>query len=181
MKRIVVLVAEGFEESELIVPVDVLRRAHFQVILMSLNALEVVSAHGIKIIADQLWEDDVAADAIFLPGGDPGTSNLLADERVMTLIRRFEHEGKIISALCAAPSVLAKAGILKDKNVTSYPIDHIETIFAMAHYQIADIVIDGQLITGRGVGKAFPFAYALASALGADVDRLKQIMVYSGK
>ena len=181
MKKIVMLVADGFEESELIVPFDVLRRAQFQVVLMSLKAQEVISAHGIKIITDQLWADDVEADAIFLPGGDLGTRNLLADERVMALIRRFEHEGKIISALCAAPSVLAKAGILKDKNVTSYPIDHADTIFAMAHYQIADVVIDGQLITGRGVGKAFSFAYALASALGADVDRLKQIMVYSDK
>ena len=181
MKKILVLLAEGFEESEMIVPVDVLRRAQFQVDLMSIGPKEVVSSHGIKMIADKTFVDDDSYDALFLPGGQPGTRNLLADERVLALIRRYDQEGKIVSAICAAPTVLAKAGILKGRSVTSYPLSDVETLFAMAHYKLDDVVIDGKLITSRGVGTAYPFAYALAHALGADADALKRVMVYTGR
>ncbi len=181
MKKILVLLAEGFEESEMIVPVDVLRRAQFQVDLMSIGAKEVVSSHGIHVIADKTFMDDDGYDALFLPGGQPGTRNLMADERVLALVRRFDQAGKIVSAICAAPSVLAKAGILKGKNMTSYPMNDLETIFAMAHYKTEEVVIDGKLITSRGVGTVLPFAYALAYALGADTDGLKRTMVYNGR
>jgi len=178
MKKILVLLAEGFEESEMIVPVDVLRRAQFQVDLMSIGSLDVVSSHGIRIRADMLFGENFEYDALFLPGGQPGTRNLMADERVLSLIRRFAQENKIVSAICAAPSVLAKAGILKGKNVTSYPMNDLETIFAMSHYKLDDVVIDGKLITSRGVGTVMSFAFALASALGANTDELKKVMVY---
>ena len=178
MKKILVLLADGFEESEMIVPVDVLRRAQFQVDLMSIANREVVSSHGIKVTADKTFSDDSGYDALFLPGGQPGTRNLMADDRVLALIRRFDQEGKIVSAICAAPSVLAKAGILKGKHVTSYPLNDINTIFEMAHYELDEVVIDGQLITSRGAGTVFPFAYALAHALGADSEALKRIMIY---
>lgn len=180
MKKILVLVAEGFEESEMIVPVDVLRRAQFQVDVMSIGNREVTSSHGIKLIADKTFSDDGDYDALFLPGGQPGSRNLAADERVLAMIRRFDQSGKIVSAICAGPTVLAKAGILKGKNVTSYPIADLETVFAMAHYKTDDVVIDGTLITSRGVGTVLPFAYALAHALGADADALKRAMVYRG-
>jgi protein deglycase len=181
LKKILVLLADGFEESEMIVPVDVLRRAQFQVDLMSITTRDVISSHGIKITADRTFVDDSSYDALFLPGGQPGTRNLMADDRVLTLIRRYDQEGKIISAICAAPAVLAKAGILKGKNVTSYPLEDLETIFAMAHYHLDEVVIDGRLITSRGVGTVFPFAYALAHALGANSDSLKRVMVYSAR
>ncbi len=178
MKKIVVLCADGFEESEMIVTVDVLRRAHFEVDLMSIGQQTVISSHGIKLIADKTFDDGMDYDAIFLPGGQPGSSNLMADENVLALIRCFEQENKIIAAICAAPTVLAKAGILKDKRVTSYPMQDSASIFSMAQYTQEDVVIDGNLITGRGVGVVLPFAYALAEALGADIEALKRIMVY---
>lgn len=181
MKKILVLLADGFEESEMIVPVDVLRRAQFQVDLMSIGSKEVVSSHGIKITADQTFSDSGDYDALFLPGGQPGTRNLMADERVLAMIRRFDQEGKIVSAICAGPTVLAKAGILKGRQVTSYPINDIDTVFAMAHYQTEEVVIDGKLITSRGVGTVFPFAYALAHALGADSEALKRVMIYNAR
>lgn len=181
MKKILVLLAEGFEEGEMIIPVDVLRRAQFQVDLMSIGSREVVSSHGIRIIADKTFSDDSAYDALFLPGGQPGSRNLGNDERVLALIRRFDQEGKIVSAICAAPTVLAKAGILKGKNVTSYPVSDIDTVFAGAHYRTDDVVVDGKLITSRGVGTVLPFAYTLAHTLGADSDALKRIMVYSAR
>jgi 4-methyl-5(b-hydroxyethyl)-thiazole monophosphate biosynthesis len=181
MKKILVLLAEGFEESEMIVPVDVLRRAQFHVDLMSIGSLEVVSTHGVRIMADKLFSEDAQYDALFLPGGQPGTRNLMADDRVLSLIRRFVQEDKIVSAICAAPSILAKAGILKGKNVTSYPMNDLETIFAMAHYKTEEVVIDGNLITSRGVGTVFPFAYALAHALGANSDDLKRVMIYNAR
>jgi 4-methyl-5(b-hydroxyethyl)-thiazole monophosphate biosynthesis len=178
MKKILVLLANGFEESEMIVPVDVLRRAQFKVDLMSIGDLEVTSSHGLKVTADIKFSNDLSYDAIFLPGGQPGTSNLMADDRVLDLLRSYTYDSKIISAICAAPSVLAKAGILDGKKVTSYPMKDALVIFDMADYRDQDVVIDGRLITGRGVGVVFPFAYALGQALGADVDALKGIMVY---
>ncbi len=181
MKKILVLLAEGFEEGEMTIPVDVLRRAHFQVDLMSIGFLEVISSHGIKVTADRLWDEDSSYDALLLPGGSPGTAHLLQDERVLALVRHYDHEDKYIFAICAAPSVLAKAGILKGRRVTSYPLENLETIFAMAHYLLDDVVIDKKLITSRGVGTAFQFAYACANALGADVSSLKRIMMYNGK
>ena len=181
MKKILVLLANGFEEGEMTIPVDVLRRAHFQVDLMSIGSLEVTSSHGIKVIADRLWNEDTSYDALLLPGGSPGTAHLTEDERVLALVRRYDHDEKYIFAICAAPSVLAKAGILKGRHVTSYPLENLETIFAMAHYHLEDVVIDQKLITSRGVGTAFQFAYAVANALGADVSALKRIMMYNGK
>ena len=180
MKKILVLLANGFEEGEMIIPVDVLRRARFQVDLMSIGSQEVISSHGIKVAADRLWNEDTSYDAILLPGGSPGTAHLLEDERVLALIRRYDHDEKHIFAICAAPSVLAKAGILKGRHVTSYPLENLDTIFTMAHYHLDDVVIDQKLITSRGVGTAFQFAYACANALGADVSTLKRIMMYSG-
>lgn len=178
MKKILVLLANGFEESEMIVPVDVLRRSQFKVDLMSIGDLEVTSSHGLKVIADIKFSNDLSYDAIFLPGGQPGTSNLMADDRVLDLLRSYTYDSKIISAICAAPSVLAKAGILDGKKVTSYPMKDASVIFSMADYKDEDVVIDGRLITGKGVGVVFPFAYALAHALGADSEALKGIMVY---
>jgi len=181
MKKIVVLLADGFEESEMIVPVDVLRRAQFQVDLMSIDSLEVVSSHGLKIIADKTFSEEGNYDALFIPGGQPGTNNLVADERVLKLIQRFTLENKIVAAICAAPLVLAKAGVLQAKKVTSYPMKDSASLFKMANYADEDLVVDGKLITGRGVGVVFPFAYALAKSLDADVDGLKRIMVYPSK
>jgi 4-methyl-5(b-hydroxyethyl)-thiazole monophosphate biosynthesis len=178
MKKILVLLANGFEEGEMIVPVDVLRRAQFKVDLMSIGDLEVTSSHGLKVIADKSFSVDYGYDAIFLPGGQPGTNNLMADQRVLDLLRVYTKESKIVAAICAAPTVLAKAGILEGKKVTSYPMKDAPLIFNMANYKEEDVVIDGNLITGRGVGVVFPFAYALAQALGADTDTLKSIMVY---
>ncbi len=102
----------------------------------------------------------------------------MADQRVLDLLRVYTKESKIVAAICAAPTVLAKAGILEGKKVTSYPMKDAPLIFNMANYKEEDVVIDGNLITGRGVGVVFPFAYALAQALGADTDTLKSIMVY---
>jgi 4-methyl-5(b-hydroxyethyl)-thiazole monophosphate biosynthesis len=181
MKRVICLLADGFEETEAIATIDVLRRAGCTVDLVSMNASRtVVGSHRITLMADRTWNADLRDyDLLFLPGGQPGTDNLAADPRVLGMVREFHHAGKFVTAICAAPAVLAKAGILEDKNVTSYPTDNQNEIFKGARYKEDLVVQDGKIITSRGVGTVFHFAYALVDALELNSEPLKKAMLYT--
>jgi protein deglycase len=181
MKRVICLLADGFEETEAIATIDVLRRAGCTVDLVSMNENRTVtSSHKITLTADRTWNSNLRDyDLLFLPGGQPGTDHLAADPRVLGMVREFNNLGKWVTAICAAPAVLAKAGILEDKNVTSYPTDNQNEIFKDAHNQEDLVVRDGNIITSRGVGTVFLFAYALVDALGLKSEPLKKAMLYN--
>lgn len=183
MKKIVCLLADGFEETEAIATIDVLRRAGFQVDVVSVNSTELVtSSRKIRVLADRLWGPDLRDyDLLFLPGGQPGSNHLAADARVVGLVKDMYNQGKFVSAICAAPLVLAKAGILNGKKVTSYPVEAGNETFKNTDYREDPVVIDGNVITSRGVGTVLPFAYALVDVLGGDSGTLKEAMLYSGK
>ncbi|MCK5843642.1 MAG: DJ-1/PfpI family protein, partial [Victivallales bacterium] len=123
-KTVAVLLADGFEEIEAITPIDILRRLEFNVIIAGLSD-DVSGAHGIKIDVDKSLDDLSAKnlDAVLLPGGLPGSTHLRDDERVIRLVREMAEAGKIVSAICAAPIVLAKAGLMKGKTCTGYPME----------------------------------------------------------
>lgn len=179
MPKIACLLADGFEETEAVATIDVLRRAGFEVDLVALHDKKVTSSHQIKLFADKHFEDMDGYDALFLPGGQPGTNNLAAEPKVLDLLRAYHREGKLIAAICAAPTVLAKAGILDGKQVTSYPSSNDGRIFAQAAYREDVVVRDGNILTSRGVGTVLPFAYAFVEALGYDSTRLQETMLYT--
>ena len=168
MKRALVLMADGFEETELTVPVDVLRRGGADVLLCSTGGtLEVEGAHGMLFLADAAL-DEVSAgdfDAVFLPGGGPGTERLESDERVLETVRKFAEAGRLVAAICAAPRVLKRAGILDGRKITSYPSEQAKLDDGSLTYLQDRVVVDGNLITSRGPGTAAEFGFALLEAL----------------
>lgn len=163
--RALLLLAEGFEEVEAVTAIDVLRRANIEVVVAALAGRAVRGAHGVVIQADS-GLDGFAADGgagfdlLVLPGGQPGTSNLAADARVIALVRAFAASARTIGAICAAPTVLAQAGVLAGARVTAYP--DMQDELAPAEVDTASpVVVSGALITSQGVGTALDFALAL--------------------
>ena len=179
MVKILVLLADGFEESEAIIPIDVWRRAGFEVITMALHDKRVMSSHHIPIIADVTFDPELEFDVLFLPGGGVGTENLRNDPRVIDLIIRAQEAHAWLTAICAAPTVYGSAGVLHNKWVTSHPSVKDSEALQGAFYREDPVVIDGKIITSRGVGTALPFAFAVAAKFGVDVNALKKAMVVS--
>lgn len=179
---VVVLVAPGFEEVELTAPVDILRRLGIEVVLAGVQGRMVTGAHGLTLQADMLLVDvePSAYRGVILPGGAAAWT-LRDTAAVLALVRDMHREGKMVAAICAAPMVLAAAGILGDSCVTSYPAEDVRKSLEAARAVVEDpVVVDGHIITGRGPGAAMAFGYALGEFLGcADaVPRLKEDMCY---
>ena len=163
--------ADGFEEIEALTVVDVLRRAGVALRTVSImKDLTVTGAHGVAMIADDLFEDVdyVQCETIVLPGGGPGTERLLAHEGLKSVLAEFAAADKRIAAICAAPMVLARNGLLRGKKATIY--DTMKEELSGADYRKEDVVRDGKIVTSRGPGTAMAFAFALAEILaGEDV------------
>lgn len=165
MAKVAVILADGFEEVEAMAIVDVLRRAEIEVVIAALKEGPVVSARNVKILPDALV-DTVNADdydMIVLPGGQPGSDNLNADSRVKNLIQDFNNKGKLTGAICAAPYVLANAGVLKGKKATAYP--GFQEKMGDILYEEKPVVTDGTVLTSRGPGTALCFALAIVEKL----------------
>lgn len=186
-KRVAVLLANGFEEGEALFVVDIIRRAGFVCDAVSVEEEIVKGSHGIRTIADCLLEnaDCNSYDMIVLPGGLPGADTLRDNDTVIEWVRNFaSRQDKYVAAICAAPQVLAKAGISKGRRLTSYPGEKYRKLFTDAEY-IDDnslmeecVVVDGNLITSRGPGTTLPFAYRLVEILGGDAEKLRKAMQY---
>ena len=168
-KKIAILFAEGFEEIEAVTPVDILRRLEFDVVMAG-DSLNVTGSHDMALQMDCLISDLSASelDAVVLPGGLPGSTNLRDDPMVLELIRSMHDAGKVVAAVCAAPIALAKAGVLKGKTCTGYPMPMLREALADANYTSNRVETDGNVVTGKGPGAAAEFAFAVASALGAE-------------
>jgi 4-methyl-5(b-hydroxyethyl)-thiazole monophosphate biosynthesis len=163
MAAALVVLAEGFEELEAIAIVDVLRRVGVTVMLAGLTPGPVKSVHDVVIATDGVLDqvDEAAFEAVVLPGGSPGAKRLREDPRVLALLRRFAEAGKWTCAVCAGPTVLEAAGLLKGKRATSYPGNPLPS----AQYVEDRVVVDGKVITSRGPGTAVDFALAIAERL----------------
>jgi len=174
MAKVAVLLADGFEEVEAMAIIDVLRRAEIEVVVAGLHDGPAVSARNVKVIPDATIESVDAADfdMLVLPGGQPGSDNLNADERVKKLITDFHQKGKLTGAICAAPYVLANAGILKGRHATSYPTysDRLGDVT----YEEKAVVDDGTVMTSRGPGTALCFGLAIVKRL-AGQEKAEQI------
>jgi 4-methyl-5(b-hydroxyethyl)-thiazole monophosphate biosynthesis len=179
MPKVVVPLADGFEEIEAMAIIDVLRRAGIEVTVAGLHSGLIESARRVKIAPDTTIDtvtvDDF--DMIILPGGQPGSDNLNANERVRGLIRDFHNNGKLTAAICAAPYVLANAGVLDGKRVTSYP--SFKDKLGGGLYQEKTFVEDGNIMTSRGPGTAICFALAIVEKLvGKEkADTIKEAML----
>lgn len=163
---IYVFLANGFEETEAIAPIDLLRRAGKDVVTVGVGGDVISGSHGIKITADtstdKITLDDTLEMAV-LPGGMPGTLNLEADETVQKTLDYCTENGKFIGAICAAPSILGHKGILKGKKAVCYP--GFESHLEGAETLEVPVVCDGNIITSRGAGTAVDFGLKLIEVL----------------
>ena len=179
MKKANVFFAEGFEEVEALTVVDILRRAGIETDMVSVTGnKQVKGSHGINIEMDKLFEEIEIADAIVLPGGMPGTNNLKAHEGLNKLIKEYDAEGKLLCAICAAPTVYGEMGLLKQRHATCYP--GMEGMLDCCEALEDAVVIDDNYITSRGVGTAIDFSLAIVRNLIDDVtaDKLASSIVY---
>jgi protein deglycase len=162
--NVVVLLAPGFEELEAVTIVDVLRRAGVSVLLAGITPSPIEGGHGIKVMTNLSIDDVETYDALVLPGGNPGYINLERDQRVLKLIRAAYDAGKYVGAICAAPHVLGKAGIMKGATATWYPGIEI----AGAKRVEERVVRFGKIITSQGPGTAIDFAIDLVAVLTSE-------------
>lgn len=166
MAKAYIFLAEGFEEIEGLTVVDLLRRANIDITMVSITGNELVTgSHQISTITDILFEDTdyEDADILILPGGMPGTKNLMNHEGLDMLLREFHKKGKPLAAICAAPKVLGTKGLLEGKGATCYP-GHEESLLG-AKYLNMDVVTDGNIVTSRGMGTSIDFSLALIKQL----------------
>ena len=181
MSKIGIFMADGCEEIEGLTVVDIVRRAGIDITTISISdKKEVAGAHGITFLADAKKDevDFSTLDGIVLPGGMPGTINLGADETVDKVIREFAAGGKLVAAICAAPSVLGQAGLLNGKHATSYP--GFEPKLTGAVTSKDPVVQDGNVITSRGMGTAIAFALEIVSYFTdkKTADKLAESIIY---
>ncbi len=159
-----VFLADGFEETEAIAPIDVMRRAGFHVVTVSImGKKQVRSSHGVVVEADALFEecDFSEAGMLVLPGGMPGTKNLAAHEGLCKLLISAAGKDVILGAICAAPSVFGGLGLLKGELATCYP--GFEEYLTGAEVKKEPVVVSHQFITSRGAGTALRFGFALVA------------------
>jgi 4-methyl-5(b-hydroxyethyl)-thiazole monophosphate biosynthesis len=162
-KHAIIILADGFEELEAIAPIDVLRRAGIQVTILGLHSLEIRGSHDIVVKAAMLLDNFSGPfDAIILPGG-PGHKRLLESNKVLEMVRSAFSRAILCAAICAAPIVLAKAGILVGKKATCFP--GFEDKLGGAVFIDKKSVTDGNVITSRGAGTAVDFALDLVAYL----------------
>jgi 4-methyl-5(b-hydroxyethyl)-thiazole monophosphate biosynthesis len=167
MSRVLVPLAQGFEEIEAVTVIDLLRRAGIQVHTAALDGPQVTGSHGITVGADMALDaarvDDY--DMLVLPGGMPGADHLKRDARVLALLRAFAAGGRYTAAICAAPGVLAHAGLLDGRAATSFPGFLGEDSAPGIRLRTEPVVIDGKVVTSRGPGTAMEFGLALIQLL----------------
>ncbi|MDR1146712.1 MAG: DJ-1/PfpI family protein [Verrucomicrobiales bacterium] len=163
---ILVPLADGFEEIEAIVPVDVWRRAGFDVTTAALTVNPVIAARRTRHLADTTLSAALGRefDLIYLPGGQPGANALAADTDLLEKLRRQAAAGRWVAAICAAPLALRAAGLLRDKQFTCHPSVAADLTDGGAPRD--RVVVDGKLITGRAAGAAFELALTVVRLVG---------------
>ena len=164
---IYVFLADGFEEIEALCPVDILRRAGLSVTTVGISKKEIIGSHNITVVADitdaeLTFKEDL--DLIFLPGGMPGTKNLDASSAVHKMIDLALEQNAYIAAICAAPMILGKRGLLKGKSAVCYP-SFEEYLIGATVPTDKNVVLDGKIITAKGMGVATDFGLTLTELL----------------
>ena len=175
MAKVYIFMADGFEEVEGLTVVDLLRRAGIDIVMVSIMGKKnVTGAHNITIEVDGIFEEMDFADGemLVLPGGMPGTTNLMKHQGLDKLLRDFDNKKKPIAAICAAPTILANKGMLKGRDATCY--EGVEDEMSHANIVDAPVVVDGHITTSKGVGTAIDVALSLISKFKGE-DEAKRI------
>lgn len=174
MKKVLVPLAPGFEEVEALTVVDILRRAGAEVTTAGTVEGPIEGRNGIRVLADKPLEGAYAGeyDMVVLPGGAKGTENLKKDKRVAELLQRLHRKDRLVTAICAAPTVLSAVGLTKGKTITSHPSVRSE----LTEEKVSEerVVVDGNLVTSQGPGTAMEFAFKLVEALYG-LDKVKEV------
>lgn len=168
-----ILLGEGFEESEALVPADLLRRAGAQVALVGLDDLEVTGGHGITVKADITLDqvDEERMEMLVLPGGGGGVESIQLNLFALALIQRAYDQGCWMGAICAAPTILARAGFLDRRRAVCYPGLEDEMVSAVVA-RGESVVVDGRIITAEAAGSSFAFGLKLVEKLlGRDAEQ----------
>ena len=176
-KTVCILLIDGFEDVEALMPADIFKRLGLGVILAGVESTKIRSAHDFYIATDTLLRDVSVADfdALMLPGGLPGAVNLRDSSAVTQIINQTYANKKVCAAICAAPIVLRDAGIAKDKRITGYPTTEQLSHAPDFKYTGSDVERDGLIITATGMGKAAPFAFEIARALGVAEEKIRDV------
>lgn len=183
MKKVILYVANGTEECEALLVVDLLRRAGAQVTICAVcedGSKTITSSHGITLLADAHADDTPYQDAdmIVLPGGMPGTTHLAQSATVCAAVQHCHAQGKWVAAICAAPSILGSLGLLKGRSATAHAA--FQDTLGGAKVLDTEVVQDGNIITSYGLGGAIPFALCLVEILfGKDTaQEIKNAIAY---
>jgi 4-methyl-5(b-hydroxyethyl)-thiazole monophosphate biosynthesis len=178
MKKVLIPLAEGFEEIEALATADILRRAGIEVVLAGIPGTMIKGRSGVKVVADSRIDEVNKSDfdCLVLPGGNPGYINLGKSKIVIEIINDFNSKGKPIAAICAAPSILAKQGILDNKRATIYPGMERE----IPRPRPASVVTDGHITTSQGPGTAIDFALEIVKTLlgSGQAEKIRKELVY---
>ena len=182
MAKVYLFLANGFEEIEGLTVVDLLRRANIEILMVSItDDLIVTGSHKISTKADIMFEqtDYSDADMLVLPGGMPGTKYLSEHQGLDELLKQFHEKGKKLSAICAAPSVLGTKGLLNCKNATCYPGFEESLVGAIVTKEA--VVMDGNIITSKGMGTAIDFSLSIIKSLvgEAEASRIAKSIQYA--
>ena len=173
MTTVLIPLAQGCEELEAVTIIDLLRRANIKVITASLDDQTVTASRGVRLVADT--DIDTALqqdyDMVVLPGGLPGADHLDNDPRIRNLLKKMADSNRYTAAICAAPKVLANAGLLDGKQATGYPGFLEKTNNDSIHIKTDPVVTDGRIITSRGPGTAMDFALTLIEILAGNDKR----------
>lgn len=176
MARVLVPLAQGCEELEAVTVIDLLRRAQIEVVTAGLAPGPVTGSRGTVLVPDTTLEQALHGDydMIVLPGGQPGATNLENDPRILELVRRMAERGRYTAAICAAPKVLACAGVLDGKRATSFPGTLDPVRFPRVEISSDAVLTDGRVVTSRGPGTAMDFALELIELL-AGAEKRRQV------
>lgn len=178
MKKVMIPLADGFEEIEALTVADVLRRGDLEVVLVGVPGSIVKGASGIKVISDKKIEDvnPKDFDAVVLPGGNPGYINLGRSQKILDMLVDFDEREKVIAAICASPSILSKLGILDNRKATIYPGMERD----IPRPRSGKVVVDGHIITSEGPGTSIEFALEILKKLSGKekVEKVKRELVY---
>lgn len=173
--KILIPLAEGFEEIEAVTVIDILRRADIEVVVAGLKEGPIEGAHRVRVLPDASLDglDPGKFDGLVLPGGFPGYVNLEKDDRVLKIVEQMNRTGKWVAAICCAPTVLIRLGILQGKRATVSPSGKAK-VAACAQYSEDRVVVDGNLVTSQSPGTAMEFALKLVELLAGE-EKMKQI------
>jgi len=177
---IYMFLADGFEEVEALAPLDILRRANADIVTVGVTGEYVKGAHDITVKADISLGDvqSEKIDAVILPGGLGGTNNMDSSAEVKNLVQYAADNDKLVCAICAAPSILGKMGLLDGKEATCYP--GFEDTFKGGKYVKQSVVRCGNFITSDGMGSAYKFGFEITAALFGNetAEKIKEQIQY---